>query len=424
MGHSRTHVKLGVLGCLYFVQGLPFGFQVTALPVYLRQEGVSLSAIGWVGALSLPWMLKVLWAPLVDRWGSSRLGRRRTWILPAQAILGLCCAAAAMRPEDTGIGGLLALIFLMNLAAATQDIAVDGYAADILAPDELGPGNAAQVVGYKLGMLTGGGLLLWVSEHIGWSGLFWTMAALVALVWMVVLWMKEPPVSRDREPPGTVKEVVRATARSLWARTGLWVLVVVGTYKTGESMADVMFKPFLVDAGFTAGDIGLWVGTWGQAFSIVGSLAGGWLALRFTISRALLVVAALRVIPLVGIWALTLFPFGATAVIGVTCAEHLFGGALTTVMFALMMRSVDRRVGATHFTALAALEVLGKSPGAWLSGVLADQAGYGAVFALAALLSLGYVGLVAWAGARGALTLGDSARSPLEETAATGIVAP
>ncbi|MEC9073189.1 MAG: MFS transporter, partial [Myxococcota bacterium] len=370
--HSRTHVKLGVLGCLYFVQGLPFGFQITALPVYLRQEGVSLSAIGWVGALSLPWMLKVLWAPLVDRWGSARLGRRRSWILPAQGILGLCCAAAAMRPESAGLGGLLILIFLMNLAAATQDIAVDGYAADVLAPDELGPGNAAQVVGYKLGMLTGGGLLLWVSQYIGWSGLFWTMASLVAGVWMVVFWMRESPMVEEREPPGTVGEVIRVTASSLWRRTGLWMLLVVGTYKTGESMVDVMFKPFLVDAGFSAGDIGLWVGTWGQAFSILGSLIGGWLAFRFSISRALLVVAALRVIPLVGIWALTLSPFGATAVIGVTCAENLFGGALTTVMFALMMRSVDRRVGATHFTALAALEVLGKSPGSWLSGVLAD----------------------------------------------------
>lgn len=401
---SRVHVKLGVLGCLYFVQGLPFGFQVTALPVYLRQEGISLTAIGWAGALSLPWMLKVLWAPLVDRWGSRKLGRRKSWILPAQAVLGLCCAAAALRPEDSGLGVLLALIFLMNLAAATQDIAVDGYAADILKPEELGPGNAAQVVGYKLGMLTGGGLLLWVSEHTGWSGLFGVMAGLVAGVWLVALWMREPPMQEHRAPPETVGEVVRSAARSLWTRTGLWVLVIVATYKTGEAMSDVMFKPFLVDAGFTAGDIGLWVGTWGKGFSIAGSLMGGWLALRLSISRALLLVAGLRVIPLVGMWALTLISFGSAEVIVVTCAEHLFGGALTTVMFALMMRSVDRRVGATHFTALAALEVFGKSPGSWLSGLLADQAGYGAVFALGAALSVVYVGLVAWAGSVGALS--------------------
>ncbi|HXT20386.1 MAG TPA: MFS transporter, partial [Thermoanaerobaculia bacterium] len=147
--------KLAILWTLYFVQGLPFGFQATALPVYLRAAGVPLSGVGFASMLALPWSLKVFFAPLVDRYGAHRLGRRRAWILPLQLGLLGCCAAAAVVPPDRALTPILALVFGMNLFAATMDVAVDGLAVDVLEPGELGQGNIAQVVGYKVGMLTG-----------------------------------------------------------------------------------------------------------------------------------------------------------------------------------------------------------------------------------------------------------------------------
>ena len=98
--------KLGILWVLYFVQGLPFGFQATALPVYLRDAGMSLTLIGFATALSLPWMLKPFWAPVVDRYASERFGRRRSWIIPMQGgLLVACLAAGFLRPgTDLHIG--------------------------------------------------------------------------------------------------------------------------------------------------------------------------------------------------------------------------------------------------------------------------------------------------------------------------------
>src|SRR6478736_5997567 len=184
-----VHRKLALLALLYFVQGLPFGFQATALPVLLRQEGVSLPAIGLLSLLSLPWSFKVFAAPLVDRFGIAAFGRRKTWIVPLQGGLALSCFAAAAVVLPAGLHTLLALTFAMNLFAALMDIAVDGAAVDMLGPKDLGGGNAAQVVGYKAGLLTGGGLLVWASRHIGWHGLFMSMGTLVvvgivgALIW-------------------------------------------------------------------------------------------------------------------------------------------------------------------------------------------------------------------------------------------------
>jgi MFS family permease len=388
--------KLGILWTLYFVQGLPFGFQATALPVYLRDAGMSLVGIGLVTALALPWMLKVLWAPLVDRYGSPRLGRRRSWILPLQALLAATCAAAAFVTPDRRLTALLLLVLLMNVLAATLDIAVDGLAVDLLELPELGHGNIAQVVGYKAGMLTGGGLLVWASGRIGWHGLFLSMAGLVAASLAVTLAWRERHRA-DPDEPGSplihprLGEVVALLARSLRSPSALWLLVFIGTYKLGESMADTMFKPFLVDAGFGREQIGLWVGTWGMLFSIIGSFAGGLLASRIPLLQAVAVTAALRAVPVAGEWWLAVVEPTRGRVLTVTCAEHLFGGALTTALFAYMMSRVDRRIGATHYTLLAAVEVWGKLPAAWASGLITELTSYPFVFGLATVLSLAFL---------------------------------
>lgn len=383
--------KIAFLGALYVAQGLPYGFQATALPVYLREAGVSLVGVSMAGLLALPWMLKALWAPLVDRYGSERFGRRKSWIVPTQAGLLLCTIAAAFVPEAQ-LSILLPLVLSMNLFAAAQDVAVDGLAVDLLAEDELGPGNAAQVIGYKFGMLTGGGLLVWASAHLGYGGLFGVMAAILAGVLALVLVFEEPPSSLSKARRGVrLADVLRALLASLRFRGAGWVLLFVGTYKLGETVADVMFKPFLVDAGFTAATIGKLVGTYGMAFSVLGSLLGGLLASRIDLWKAVGITAALRVLPIVAEWWLSTIEPTERDVLWVTSAEHLFGGMLTPCMFAFMMAHVDRRIGASHYTLLASLEVFGKAPAGWLSGYLVISTSYSTTFAVAVGLSVAFL---------------------------------
>ena len=391
--------RLGILWTLYFVQGLPFGFQATALPVYLRSSGMSLEGVGLATALALPWSLKPFWAPLIDRFGHARLGRRKSWILPLQALLALACFAAAHVAPRDGLAPLLGLVLAMNLLAATMDIAVDGFAVDVLSTRELGHGNIAQVVGYKAGMLTGGGLLVWASGTIGWTGLFFSMAMLVAMSMLVTLsWDENAAVARHAPAlPAAFRrtgDILAALRRALTDSGALWLILFVGTYKLGESMADTMFKPFLVDAGYREGQIGLWVGTWGMLFSIVGSVGGGLLARRLPLLQAVGWCALARALPVAGEWWLTQVDPTPQRVLAVTCCEHLFGGALTTAMFAYMMSRVDRRIGATHYTLLAAVEVWGKLPAAWLSGFIAARASYATLFAVATVLSVAFLALL------------------------------
>ena len=388
--------KLGILWTLYFVQGLPFGFTATALPTYLRDADVSRTLIGLATVVALPWSLKIFWAPLVDRFGSRKFGRRRSWILPLQLALGLVCTGAAAISPDEELALLLLSVLLMNLFAATMDVAVDGLAVDLLEYHELGVGNIAQVVGYKIGMLTGGGLLLWASGRIGYQGLFLSMAVLVGLSALVTLVYKERH-HRDRQLPGSpldhpkIADVLSLLKRSLVTPGAGWLLLFIGTYKLGENMADTMFKPFLVDAGYSGEQIGLWVGTWGMLFSIAGSTCGGLLARRWPLLKVVALAAALRALPVAGEWWLSVVEPTEPRVIFVTCAEHFFGGALTVALFAFMMSRVDKRIGATHYTALAAVEVWGKQPAAMVSGWITDATSYPFIFGLAFVLSAAFL---------------------------------
>ena len=158
-----THVHRGVvarftlLGALYFAQGLPFGFFVQALPVLMRQQGVSLTVISFTTLLTLPWALKFMWAPVVDTKWWPRLGRRRTWILAMQVAAVLVLTVIAATPGSNSSRDAHDRDVRLNTIAATQDIATDGLAVELLPASERGLANGLQVAGYRVGMVVGGG---------------------------------------------------------------------------------------------------------------------------------------------------------------------------------------------------------------------------------------------------------------------------
>jgi MFS family permease len=382
--------KLVLLFSLYLSQGLPFGYQATALPVYLRQNGISLTLIGFSTILAAPWFLKVFWAPAVDTFWNRKTGRRRSWIIPLQVILFIAVISASFT-SSMGIIPLAINIFIMNLTAATQDIAVDGLAVDMLGEHELGYGNAAQVVGYKAGMIISGGLLVWLTRFFGWDTLFAVMAVISILPLILILFYNETGSAAGTVERVAMKDVLHILSQSFHKKSFKWLILFVALYKFGEIMIDVMYKPFLIDSGFAASDIGLWVGTYGMAASICGSFAGGFLASKSTVYRSLLAAVILRLFPLFYVTFLTFITPEPFHVITATLLEHFFGGLLTTALFAFMMFNVDRSIGATQYTLLAAVEVIGKTPGALLSGVFTGMAGYSACFITGTAISLAVI---------------------------------
>jgi hypothetical protein len=403
--------RLATLLCLYIVQGLPYGFFISVLPLFLREAGWSRTVIGFYSLLGLPWILKPLWAPLVDRFSWPVVGRRKSWILPCVMISSVLALLLGLQEPQAGgsIACLLAIVFCINLTAATQDIAVDGLAVDILSERERGPGNAAQVVGFKVGMLCTGGILLAFSAHLGWVGICTSMAAISLLILVMAAGYPERgSLGSVEEASPKMREILKSLVH-LASRPGLPVaLLLIATYKMGEAGVDAMYRLFLLDGGLDAPAIGLLCGTWGLAFSLAGSIVGGWVGQTQGRMKSLIRVGILRAGPLVCIALLPFLkqPLSLSVIYPVTLAEHFFGGMITPVMFAFMMDLCDRKVGATHYTVLAAVEVVGKMSVSALSGLLADRIGYGGLFSLGAGISLlwplvVYVAMMKGSGVRG-----------------------
>ncbi|MDH5493396.1 MAG: MFS transporter, partial [Myxococcales bacterium] len=247
-----TAQKFSLLGALYFSQGLPFGFFTQALPVILRERGFSLAEIGLSSMLALPWALKFLWAPAVDRYALPGLERRKSWILPLQLAVALTLVFLSLVDALSHLRLLLVAVFLINLLAATQDIATDALAVEALRPTERGLANGLQVAGYRVGMIVGGGLLLILFDALGPLRTFLAMAALTILATAPLLRTRtaaaasaearEPGIARPREAAASPPHFLRRPG-------AMGILLLLTSYKFGDAFATSMLRPFLVDAG-------------------------------------------------------------------------------------------------------------------------------------------------------------------------------
>jgi RhtX/FptX family siderophore transporter len=380
--------RFTLLGSLYFAQGLPFGFFVQAIPVILRSQGYSLEAIGLTSLLAAPWALKFLWAPIVDRRWWPRIGRRRSWILAMQLAGVVVLTALAATPAADSIAALMAAMIVLNLVAATQDIATDGMAVDILPPAERGFANGLQVAGYRIGMIVGGGVLLGLHDHLGNRGTFAVMAALTVLSSVPVLAVRE------------AAPVLPAAATQRWphflGRPGAWRLIaLVFVYKFGESFASGMLRPFLVDAHLSPEDIGWMVGTVGSAAGLFGALAGGIAITRFGRRRTLIAFGVGQVVSVAG-YAYLALGQPSFSLLSVGCGvEHFASGTATAALFTCMMDWSRPETGGTDYTVQASAVVIAQGIAPALSGFSAAALGYAGHFALAAGLCVAAVGIVA-----------------------------
>jgi MFS family permease len=380
----------GLLSALYFAQGLPSGLIAKGLPPLLREAGVSLSVIGFTSALALPWALKFLWAPFVDRYGS-----RKRWLLALNgATFGLMLVVAArdFAAWVAVLPLLSAVLFMLNLVAATQDVATDGYAVSHLRPEARGLGNTVQVVAYKLGMVIGSGALLWLTARYGWQMSYAALACLMLGVIVPVAFMRE---SGDRPEHAAGDVQWRGPAgyarlfREFLARPGMgWWLLTVALYKFGDSLGSRMTGPLLTDSGYSLSMIGAITGSAAATAGILGAFVAGAALLRVGHLRALLVFGTMQALGLAGYLAVVAGLHDVYLLAGIVCFEQ-FADALSTVaLFTIMMDRCRPAFPGTDYSLQASVQVAAAGIASLSGGVYADNLGYAAVFSTAALVTL------------------------------------
>jgi PAT family beta-lactamase induction signal transducer AmpG len=389
---NGTRKRLTVIAGLYVSQAIPLGFLIVAMPAILRREGMGLELTGLLAALALPWLVKFLWAPLIDRFGSVRWGHYRSWIIPLQSLTVLMVLAVSQLDLKQSMLWLIVAGAVFMLSSATQDIATDGLAVHTVREDERGRANGIQVGGYYFGQILGGGLVLVLYDRFGWTTALLTMAVLLALPLI--------PLSRFREPVNYAAQsktrIDFAALRRFVKRPGAttWILILL-VYRAGETMAMTMFNPMLVDGGLSLEAIGVTVGVVGSIGAFSGAMAGGWLIASIGRKTSLVMFGLLQAIALCAYLVPAGGSFRPGTIYLVVLSVAFAGGMATASLYTNMMDRCDPKTAATDFTLQQSLCAFGPLLGASLSGFSAARFGYSAHFFICATVALGSTLIVA-----------------------------
>lgn len=367
---------------LGFSSGLPLALTGSTLQAWLTVSGIDVATIAWFSWAGLPYALKFLWSPLMDRFVPPLMGRRRGWMFLTQMALVLGIGAMAFASPQDSIWIIGSAALFVAFASASQDIVIDAYRADVLRAEERGMGAAAGVFGYRIAMLASGALALIMADQIGWRTTYFAMAALM-LVGMSTAWLAPEPEA-PAKVPRSLAEAVTQPLRDLLSRPGaLSLLALVMLYKFGDALAGTLTTAFLIrGVGFTPTDVGVVNKGLGLAALLFGALAGGTLLARMSLYRALLFFGVLQAISNLSFAWLALAGKSYPLLVFAVGFENLASGMGTAAFVAFAMALCNHSFSATQYALLSALASLGRILFGPLAGGMVEGLGWDGFFVL------------------------------------------
>lgn len=378
-----------LLGSLYITQYLGIGFFFIALPAIMRQQGMPLEQISVIYVLGLTWVLKFLWAPLVDRFSFGRFGHYRGWLVLMQSLMIVTLLLTGIFDIMTNFWTVFALSGVVTLLSATQDIAADALSCRLLSLEDRGVGNGIQLAGGLLGNVIGGGLVLIAYASVGWMGAMAILAAGTAIPLLQLLRFREPAKATqvDRARYGDLIGCFRRPGMGRW-------LVVLLIFPLGINIGYALITPLLVDAGWSLERIGFAVNIVGSLLGLVAALSAGWTVKRFGRKASLVGFALLQAVTLLALLGPAL---GNTSdlVVALAVGAIFFGysPAFTVLSTVMMDKSRPGKAGTDYTVQYSAMSLVSFVVSG-LSLAVAGALGYVAMIIIAAACGLLGAGVV------------------------------
>ncbi len=388
-----------------FGSGLPFLLIASmTLSTRLRDVGLDLGSIGLISLASFFYLLKFLWAPLIDRYAfplTAFFGRRRSWLLASQLLVGVSLAALALTRPDLGVGALVAWVLVGSFAGATQDSVVDAYRIEVAPAEAQAALAATYTLGYRLGLIVGGAGALYIADFQGWTPAYLWMAALMLVPIVTTLLAREPEapeatVVRRIDFLGAFWQPFSSYFRNNGVLLGLVLLLFVGLFKFPDQVIGVMAGPFYLDSGYSKSDIATVSKLFGIWMGIVGAFAGGVAVAAFGFRRMLLVATLGVALSNLAFLLMAYNPGEIWAFYAAISADNLFQGFAGVILIAFMSSLTDRNFTATQFALLVSLANLpGKFAGG-VSGYFVEATSYTTFFTISAVTVVPTLLLLAW----------------------------
>ena len=369
-----------------FACGLPLLLTITVLQAWMKEEGVDLTVIGMMSLVGLPYTLKFLWAPVLDRFTLPFLGRRRGWLLIAQVALIFSISGLGFSDPVENPWMMAFAAFLVTFFSASQDIVVDAYRREDLPDEELGLGSSLYVNGYRVGMLlaSGGGLIM--ADHMPFFMVYQIMAVCMLPGVVTTLLAPEPEIHIGT--PKTMREAVFDPLIEYFSRRGaLWILAFILFYKIGDTMASAMTIPFYLDIGFSKTQIGMVVKLFGFWAIVAGTLIGGVIMLRLGINRSLWAFGFFQAVSTAGFAVLAFFGNSLPLLSTVIAFENLSSGMGTAAFIAFMASITNKKFTATQYALLSSLMGVPRVMASAPTGFLAKNLGWETFFIACTLIA-------------------------------------
>ncbi|SDQ15714.1 MFS transporter [Pseudovibrio sp. Tun.PSC04-5.I4] len=385
---SRTRV-ITVLAGLYIAQAIPVYLVAAAMPAILRQQGISLVSIGSMALLMLPWVIKFLWAPVVDRYYLERFGKRKSWIVPMQLIsVAIIFYLSTINVEEQ-LHILFPLLMVLALSSSTQDIATDGYAVEHLPPEDQAFGNAVQGGSVAAGVLIGGSLSLFLYDLWGWSVALKVAGGLAFLTLLPLLLQRESENLREDQIADKGHFKKPSIFQFFKRHNALMILCFALLFRLPEGLIKGVEQAFLVDFGFSLSQIGLVSGASAACVGLGGSAIAVLIIKRLGLKPFLWIIGISRTLCFAGYAVVALLDHKSIVVLVVLSAANTFIRYMEIVgLYSAFMRVSSLKQAGTDFTILSCANLLVYMLGSVAAGAIAQNLGYGPLFSLATCLSL------------------------------------
>ncbi len=383
---KTTATNLGIIGTLYFSQGIPNGFFRHTVPVIFRENGLSLEQIAlFLPVLYIPWILKFLWGPIVERFHSVKYGKYRSWIIPLQLIIAVIMCLLAFWKIDHLIGFFIVGVFLINLFSSMQDVSIDGHSITLLNFSERGWGNSVQVGTFWIGYIIGGGVMLTLFNLIGWSNLFFLMASIYVIAAVPIFLNKT--YGKKNEKQENKKSIQRwITVISFFKQPQvILVLFIVSAYRIVEGFIRSILPVMLKDWGLDFGQIGLVLGIIGPISVLLGAIVAGLLINRMGRIKSLLIFGGLQLISVFGYVFLSINTdlHSMTKMIPFIVIDHFISGLTTVALFSVMMDWSRKSQPGNDYTFMDCVSVFAMMLGTGISYGISAKWGYSINFIIA-----------------------------------------
>jgi MFS transporter, PAT family, beta-lactamase induction signal transducer AmpG len=389
LGSMFRSWRLASVALASFSSGLPLGLVWIAIPTWMAQAGVNIKVVGLFTVAQAPWSFKFLWAPLMDRFPPPFLGKRRGWILVSQmALLALGLTLAAVSHRSDAVGMIGAITLLTGLAAATQDIAIDAYAVDVLRREEQGAAVGARTAIYRAAMFVSGGVAITLAAPFDvtladrvfhWPGSWGLVNLLLALCFIPSLWLtlRSPDPEEAIAPPRRLRDAVwGAFLGFLGQHRALEILAFVVLYKLSDNLTQALTRPFLVQIGFGPVDVGVATATIGLVATLVGTVLGGLLTDSLGLGRALWIFGFFQIFSNLGYAVVAQVGPNRLVMYAATAFELGSAGLGSGAFGVLLLRLTQKRFSATQYALLSSLFTLPRVLAGPVAGVMADAIGW------------------------------------------------